>query len=542
MTEREIPVSEMGRAVIVLGRQGDSEVTKIRFDVRAWLDEYPNGTITGYAIPPQGEGYPLVLSTSDGRAAWTVEGGDTAQAGRGQVQIVLLGADGEKLHSAISNTVILPSIAQSAGGEPPSAIEIWSDKLEKSISEIDGMTVSATSGETEQATVSKRNGVKHIAFVLPKGEKGDKGDAFTYEDFSQEQLAALKGEKGDKGDTGAQGPKGDAGEAGPQGPKGDTGETGPQGPPGKDGEDGVQTVAGVSPDSSGNVPLTAAGVGALPQDGTAADSDKLGGKAPAYYVQPYNLLDNSDFTNPVNQRGEESWSNYGVYGIDRYMMLCSSGSTVSLTDDGLTLTPSAAQYAGIKQQLETYDGMAGKIYTIAVCVAGTWHCAAFTMGGATGGTPLMDGLLFYSNDTNHILLRNTAGNSAITIERMALYEGEYTADTLPPYVPKGYAAELAECRRYYIAYSSTGWAAGFHPNGSAHIIVPLSVEDMRLANPTVSGLLQVFDGSKWMQSTNFVVNKLTTGYVVSVPKQDGYGFTVGDSFLVTGTIALSADL
>ena len=28
----------------------------------------------------------------------------------------------------------------------------------------------------------------------------------------------------------------------------------------------------------------------------------------------------------------------------------------------------------------------------------------------------------------------------------ALYEGSYTADTLPPYVPKGYAAELAQCR------------------------------------------------------------------------------------------------
>lgn len=32
-----------------------------------------------------------------------------------------------------------------------------------------------------------------------KGEKGDKGDAFTYEDFTAEQLAALKGEKGDTG-------------------------------------------------------------------------------------------------------------------------------------------------------------------------------------------------------------------------------------------------------------------------------------------------------------------------------------------------------
>lgn len=34
-----------------------------------------------------------------------------------------------------------------------------------------------------------------------QGEKGDKGDAFTYSDFTSEQLAALKGEKGDTGAT-----------------------------------------------------------------------------------------------------------------------------------------------------------------------------------------------------------------------------------------------------------------------------------------------------------------------------------------------------
>ena len=40
------------------------------------------------------------------------------------------------------------------------------------------------------------------------GEKGDKGDPFTYEDFTPEQLASLKGDKGEQGDNGA------AGEAG----------------------------------------------------------------------------------------------------------------------------------------------------------------------------------------------------------------------------------------------------------------------------------------------------------------------------------------
>lgn len=69
----------------------------------------------------------------------------------------------------------------------------------------------------------------------PQGPKGDKGDAFTYSDFTAEQLAALKGEKGD---TGAQGPKGDTGDIGPQGPKGEKGDTGPRGPQGEQGPQG----------------------------------------------------------------------------------------------------------------------------------------------------------------------------------------------------------------------------------------------------------------------------------------------------------------
>lgn len=57
--------------------------------------------------------------------------------------------------------------------------------------------------------------------------QGERGDPFTYADFTPEQLAALtgpRGEKGEKGETGAQGPQGEQGprgETGPQGPEGD---------------------------------------------------------------------------------------------------------------------------------------------------------------------------------------------------------------------------------------------------------------------------------------------------------------------------------
>ena len=68
--------------------------------------------------------------------------------------------------------------------------------------------------------------------VGPRGYKGDKGDPFTYSDFTAEQLEALRGPQGIQGERGPQGeqgiqgiqgPKGDVGPQGPQGPKGDTG-------------------------------------------------------------------------------------------------------------------------------------------------------------------------------------------------------------------------------------------------------------------------------------------------------------------------------
>ena len=81
----------------------------------------------------------------------------------------------------------------------------------------------------------------------PQGPAGLKGDAFTFEDFTPEQLESLRGPKGDtglqglkgdKGDTGPQGPQGEKGDTGLQGPQGEKGDTGPQGPQGETGPAG----------------------------------------------------------------------------------------------------------------------------------------------------------------------------------------------------------------------------------------------------------------------------------------------------------------
>lgn len=102
-------------------------------------------------------------------------------------------------------------------------------------------TINIYMGEEDKVNV--KDNTQIIKLQGPKGDKGDtgergpegpKGDAFTYADFTEEQLAGLKGPKGDKGETGMQGERGEQGPQGIQGeigPKGDTGLTGPKGEP-----------------------------------------------------------------------------------------------------------------------------------------------------------------------------------------------------------------------------------------------------------------------------------------------------------------------
>ena len=83
---------------------------------------------------------------------------------------------------------------------------------------------------TGQIVITTEDGSATISFdelkgdTGPQGVKGDTGntgDAFTFDDFTSEQLASLKGEKGDTGATGSKGDKGDKGDTGA---KGDTGQ------------------------------------------------------------------------------------------------------------------------------------------------------------------------------------------------------------------------------------------------------------------------------------------------------------------------------
>lgn len=159
-----------------------------------------------------------------------------------------------------------------------------------------------------------------------------------------------------------------------------------------------------------------------------------------------NLLDNSDFTNAVNQRGATT-ATLGKYFIDGWgTEPFPSGPSITIDSNGLTLLPTTSSTAGIFQQIPDYEKRKGKIHTFAICVGNEWKCVSFTMGNFGVGY-FIHGLAFFSVDNRNILIRNNASDTPvpITIQRVALYEGSYTAETLPPYVPKGKHVEMLNC-------------------------------------------------------------------------------------------------
>lgn len=351
---------------------------------------------------------------------------------------------------------------------------------------INDMTITATglaAGAAPTAELTEVDGHYNIVLGLPKGDKGDTGAT------PQITVQVKTGEPGTAASVKQTGTA-EAPVIELTIPRGDTGSL------------GNLTINGKAPDAAGKVELAAADVSALGEDAQAKDSAKLAGKASEYYIQPYNLLDNSDFVHPVAQAGVNGAHGATGYAVDRWMR--TSGATVSQAADGLKIVSDKTNWtAGIQQRIEAKrfaDVMTFAVrgvFPVACRLfvyigSGTTNFGtAYFQGDAAERTLLLkltkpDGLT--GDEVVNVYISPDTGSTgtAAVVRWAALYEGEYTAETLPPYVPKGYAAELAECLRYYRRITATNETfAGYATNGVAYAFIALT-QTMRIA-PTVTG-------------------------------------------------------
>ena len=257
--------------------------------------------------------------------------------------------------------------------------------------------------------------------------------------------------------------------------------------------------------------------GALPADGTAKDAQKLGGKTPGTYRTAKNWLDNSAFM--IDQRGKGTYT-ATAYSLDRWRFRAGgSGSKVTKLARGIRIDVGDGGLCGMYQRIATQEvsdkflALAGRPVTLAVKVAASTLVASGNCGidlldhnnatvegsnntvlarktfaaGSTGifvANGTMPETMTYAGIT--ALFRTSSGSSSgtIDIEWMALYEGTYTADTLPEYVEPGYAQELLECKRYY--FPTTGQGGGYCTSANAaRITVPIGID--MVGTPSIVG-------------------------------------------------------
>ena len=210
------------------------------------------------------------------------------------------------------------------------------------------------------------------------------------------------------------------------------------------------------PVESGNIQITAEDVGARPENWMPSPEDVGAlptGDRPKIIsdARAHNLLDNSDFSAPVAQAGIGG-NHWNVpYLCDRWRLQKSATATFEQAQSGIALTALSGT-ADIVQRLSTLT--TGQTYTFAAMVSDALCVLTFQAGKQASANWIGFTLLHVPSGVessyHDVRIRyNSSAAVGKVLQWAALYEGAYTEKTLPPYAPRGYAAQLAECLRYY---------------------------------------------------------------------------------------------
>lgn len=265
----------------------------------------------------------------------------------------------------------------------------------------------------------------------------------------------------------------------------------------------------------------------------AVTNDKLAAEVHGRF-SAYNLLDNSDFRNPVNQRGATSYA-VNDYTIDRWR-LWNAAHTVTIGTEGITVAG-----GNLVQYILASVFKAGVTYTFAAKDSN----GNLYVGTGSTDTPIelspISGFA-YTESRDSYSFSLGPGHTWVWA---ALYEGEYTADTLPEYTPKGYGAELSECQRYYLHSEPNKWSIAYITKANYFIFTIPTPVSMRI-DPSIisSNSFKIYNTSWYNVAVESFTIRKQAGYVVVVGHVDNLSgsFTEGMSYLIDNLPHLSADL
>jgi hypothetical protein len=169
-----------------------------------------------------------------------------------------------------------------------------------------------------------------------------------------------------------------------------------------------------------------------------------------------NLLDNTNFFNPINQRNQTSYSNTDAapkYSIDRWQVL---GGTFDVQTRTYTSNSTLGIYGNqFRQYIPLENVSIGDTITVSSVINDTRQIFTTTIpqyGDTVADAPFLlettwGGFKMITRKAEHAALLTMVVNvsQSITVDWIKMEFGNFAT----PYVPKGYGAELAECLRYF---------------------------------------------------------------------------------------------
>lgn len=495
----------------------------------------PSGTLGVLAIrKPDGE--TCFYDSSNGEPAVTIVGSTATcllvpealqVAGDATAALVLYNAQGDRLSTFRFLLRIDPTPVPDEAVTSSSYYSILTQQIADAIAagelaqQVIDLTVSATTlaaGSAATVTKTTSGGVVNLAFGIPQGSQGPQG---------------------------IQGPQGEQGEIGPQG------EAGPEGP------QGPQGVAGVGVPIGGKIGQ------AILKSGSA---DYAAAWNP---VTNKNHFINTDFGNPVNQRGLSSYANSGSNAwtptIDCWEAYIGNGGQLAVADGYITLTNAASGYSNFRQIIENGERFSGQTITVSFDIdspnpmqfyvtsnkggAGNTNTVFGAESEGTSGRRIMTGS--YTLADNEVLFSvslqvvgATSAAFSYDVYRAKMEIGKIS--TLENDAPADYGAELAKCQRYLLAISEeTGFTeclrATYLTTGVILFTIPTPVS-MRIA-PTLesSDTFVVGSGINGASQTGFTFTFEIMGNAIRVSAtKASHGLT--DARLVIKNAVFSAEL
>lgn len=265
----------------------------------------------------------------------------------------------------------------------------------------------------------------------------------------------------------------------------------------------------------------------------------------------FNWLENADFS--INQRLLTTYEGAAQGTVDRWKTT-NADTKVEVLTNGIRLTNTVAGSGGYLQQtLENPSQILGKTMTFAAMQTdGTLSLATATLPSAfpsaiTQYATISDegvtvGAIQMSSNSAWVRVWSNPSETTRSFRWAALYEGAYTAATLPAFVPQRPAADRLECQRHFVPLNNTvRYPLTRIVAGSLDFLIPLPTK-MRVS-PSLTGGFAVMKGSEAVTGFAFSVAGMAEDGVAIRATKAGHGLTAADGlYLQVDAAALSAEL